>query len=1340
MTRPPAAGEHAKAANPFPFKLLTVALLVTAVILAGLAWQARSTNTGFERMHTEHTKLQHLTAQIAQLDEILTMSAKMAAATGDAQYETRYRREEPKLAEVIKKAKRRAPEWFAGEAAHQTYDANNRLVAMEHQALKCVTQGDRRAALQILDSEEYLTQKMVYSDGLRQVVTSIDKHVDDEFAAHRRGAQYAVVSVSVALPILLAGWLGVLRMVRKHMAERERSEKALRDADVTTRERAEAALSESEEQYHTLVENLNIGVYRNTGGPKGRFLRANVAIAQMFGYDTVEEFMSVHVSDLYQDPAERQQFVDEVLKHGFVKDQELRLKRKDGTAIWASCTATIKYDENGDIQWLDGVIEDITERKQAEEEIRGLNADLEQRVTERTTELAESEGNYRTLAESAQEFILTVDRDLNVQYANTYMARHIRRTPETMIGKSIRNLFPRDAALTLEHHVQSVYKSDQPVTVEEEVTLTEPAGKPLWLDLRFVPLRNKSGETTAALAIAHDITHRKKTEKELQESQRSLATLMSNLPGMAYRCRNDRDWTMEFVSEGCEALTGYKSSDLIDNRVVSYARLIHPDDQEGVWDDVQAGVNAKKPFHLLCRIATADGHEKWVWEQGRGVFSPGGELLALEGFIADITQQRQAEETLRAAAHQWQTTFDALSSSVCLIRMDGTIKQCNKAMAQFLGKSADEVEGRTCWELVHGSSEPVEDCPLVRAKKSGHKETTVLHVDNRWLEVSVDPVLDDDGQMTAAVHVISDITERKRAEEEIALLAKVPDENPYPVLRIARDGTILYANPQSSVLLETWGAGQGEAAPRKQHQFVVAALDTGRRPQTDVDCDGQVFTLTFTPVAEADYVNVFGFDITARKQAEAALQESEQRFRSVYETAPLAFVIWDIDLRINGWNRRAKELFGWTRKEALGQNIFDLIIPQRAHNDVKGVVDALLRGEVVDHHTNENVTKSGDIITCEWSNSVLRDNDGNVAGVMSLALDITDRTRSEQALRESEDRYRAIFGQAIDSVVLLDRDTGAILEFNDAAHQDLGYTREEFEKLSLADIGVAKTPDEIRKHMKDVAAGQNATLKTKHRRKDGEIRDVQVSSGAVIVRSKMLLLSIWRDVTDAKRSHERIEQQASILANVTDAVAVMRDDRTIAHWNKGAEQMFGHTEAEMLGRTTLDALLRSPDQAAELINEILSAVDTEGGWADNRLPCRHKDGREMWVHVTASRIKAEPDQPAGVLLVAKDVTEEVQLHERLIRSERLAAIGTLAAGVAHEMNNLLGGLSDLATKDEAVVSRLIDSARSVAERGGSITARLTSLARADQPGVDKALDLPTSVKTTIDMVRPLFGR
>ncbi len=147
--------------------------------------------------------------------------------------------------------------------------------------------------------------------------------------------------------------------------------------DITERKQAEEALRESEEKYKTLTEHLNVGVYRNTPGPLGKFIEANPAIVRMFGYDSKEEFLAIHVADLYQNPRDRESHSKKVIRDGFVKNEELRLKKKDGTSFVGSASSVAVSDESGRVKYFDGIIDDITERKRAENQIKASLAEKE---------------------------------------------------------------------------------------------------------------------------------------------------------------------------------------------------------------------------------------------------------------------------------------------------------------------------------------------------------------------------------------------------------------------------------------------------------------------------------------------------------------------------------------------------------------------------------------------------------------------------------------------------------------------------------------------------------------------------------------------------------------------------------------------------------------------------------------------------------------------------------------------------------------------------------------------------------------------------------------------------
>jgi diguanylate cyclase (GGDEF)-like protein/PAS domain S-box-containing protein len=162
------------------------------------------------------------------------------------------------------------------------------------------------------------------------------------------------------------------------------------------------------------------------------------------------------------------------------------------------------------------------------------------------------------------------------------------------------------------------------------------------------------------LNITIDINEQKITELALQEKQRQLSTLFENLPGMAYRCKNDPDWIMEFVSAGGEELTGYPTEDLIENRKISYLKIIHPEDRQKVNDVVQKSLNQKDNFEITYRIITADHQEKWVWEKGEGIFNNDGELVVIEGFISDVTKHVNTEQAAEKAKMQAQALKQAL--------------------------------------------------------------------------------------------------------------------------------------------------------------------------------------------------------------------------------------------------------------------------------------------------------------------------------------------------------------------------------------------------------------------------------------------------------------------------------------------------------------------------------------------------------------------------------------------------------------------------------------------------------------------------------------------------------
>lgn len=169
-------------------------------------------------------------------------------------------------------------------------------------------------------------------------------------------------------------------------------------------------------------------------------------------------------------------------------------------------------------------------------------------------------------------------------------------------------------------------------------------GRYLWMEVHAAPVHSPQCGFTGIVGTLINITDRVSEAELLLANQRTLTAMLNDLPGMVYRCRNNPDWTMEYVSGSSYQLTGYHPQDIVNNRKLSYGSMIHPEDKQVVWDEVQNGVREDRRFELEYRIISAAGNVKWVWERGKGIFSNNDELLGLEGFITDITQKRTAAQ------------------------------------------------------------------------------------------------------------------------------------------------------------------------------------------------------------------------------------------------------------------------------------------------------------------------------------------------------------------------------------------------------------------------------------------------------------------------------------------------------------------------------------------------------------------------------------------------------------------------------------------------------------------------------------------------------------------------
>jgi PAS domain S-box-containing protein len=247
-----------------------------------------------------------------------------------------------------------------------------------------------------------------------------------------------------------------------------------------------------------------------------------------------------------------------------------------------------------------------------------------------------SDFDYRLLIEHIEQVVFQINASSQILFLNPSWEQLLDYKIEDSLDKSFLSyLHPEDKPI-VEARLNALALGRRKHCLLE-ARLIGKNGDSHWVELRAKTTTNIAGERSSMIGTLTDISRMKQTEAGLRANRRSLSMLLSNVPGMVYRCKNDKNWTFEFVSDGCLEVVGYEPYEMVNNPNFAYTQIIHPDDRARTWDICQQQVAKQEKFEFVYRITTRSGAIKYVWEQGKGVFSSTGELLALEGFITDLS-------------------------------------------------------------------------------------------------------------------------------------------------------------------------------------------------------------------------------------------------------------------------------------------------------------------------------------------------------------------------------------------------------------------------------------------------------------------------------------------------------------------------------------------------------------------------------------------------------------------------------------------------------------------------------------------------------------------------------
>jgi PAS domain S-box-containing protein len=479
-----------------------------------------------------------------------------------------------------------------------------------------------------------------------------------------------------------------------------------------------------------------------------------------------------------------------------------------------------------------------------------------------------------------------------------------------------------------------------------------------------------------------------------------------------------------------------------------------------------------------------------------------------------------------------------------------------------------------------------------------------------------------------------------------------------------------------------------------------------------------------TPVGLYAFVT----DISDRVRAEEAVRVSEQRYHELYDEAPVGYHEVDRDTRIASINRTACELLGYDPVELIARSVLELVAADEREKAGAALREKLAGSRPLVSYQQVLMTKDGRRLDVEIREREHRGEDGQIAGIRSAFQDISGRKETEAALVHAERRARALFDGIHDAVFVHDQ-AGRILDANPAACRQLGYSRDELLGMTTSQIDAPEFAAGFQERLRRQLREGRLSCEGLHRTKSGKMIPVEVTTSTIYFDNEIAVLAILRDITERKaleqtrrefakaqmRNAQEMEAKNRALSESEaryrrlaegslDAIVVANGDGRVTLFNPAAEKIFGYESREILNRPlgqlipgiVADARAepQAPTGPALRFSQIVGKTVELAG--------RRRDGTEFPLELSLGAL--EMDGHPQYIGSIRDQTERQRMRAMLAHTDKLASIGLLSAGVAHEINNplayVLNNLVVLQREAKGLLDlvRLYDSARSSLEQ------------------------------------------
>ena len=709
-----------------------------------------------------------------------------------------------------------------------------------------------------------------------------------------------------------------------------------------------------------------------------------------------------------------------------------------------------------------------------------------------------------------------------------------------------------------------------------------------------------------------------------------------------------------------------------------------------------------------------------IWHSAANPIYEKEKMIGILEVARDITEEKNAkeapklelkmknalsEEQLQKSEEIYWKLTETFPDPVTVTDIEGHITHVSQEALELHGfECADELVGRSAFELIAPEDHERAMANLEKTLKDGsvrHVEYTLLKKDqSRFIgELNAALIKDTDGNPRALIATVRDITRRKQAEKEKdkilhnlnervkelsffysidefirknmsteEILEKIvyviPKSWQYPEIT---ESCITYRNKEykTNNFKETEWMQKADIPVDNEKVGIVEVCYLEERPTEDGGPFLKEEWKLITAIAER-----LG-EIIEHRKAEEQMQESEKRFRSLFETAPSVIVLLSPDHRILEFNPEAERIYGLKREDILGKDYFELFLPENIQNAVAADMENVLKGKPTRSFENVVITHDGSEHLLTWNVNCLFDSENRSTGIIAVGLDITERKKAEEALQASEEKYRDLVENLNDVIYAVNTD-GVVTYVSPSIEMFLEYKPSEVIGHHFREFFYQEDLSYLTKNFQNILLGHDAANEYRVMTKSGDMRWMRTSSRPVFTGTRVTgVQGVLSDVTDRKKAEEQIRTLSSAVEQSTDGIAIGSMGSILTYVNETFAQMHGYSPEEMVGMTI--AHLHNREQMDEYKSKI-STVKTEGSWMGEIGHIR-KDGTPFPALVALTLLRDDKGNPTGILEVIRDITDRKKAEEQIKASLKEKEV--LLREIHHRVKNNLQVVSSL---------------------------------------------------------------